>query len=54
MREEGEEQQHADGQHDHLGAQAGAAPVGHEDAPGLGEAERRMVERYAQQGAHHP
>lgn len=52
--EEGEEQQHAGAQHEHLRPQAGAAAVGHEDAPGLGKAEGGVVERDAEQGADDP
>ena len=46
-----EEQQHADREHQHLRAQAGAAAVGDEHAPCGREAERGVIERDAEQRA---
>ena len=54
LRQHGEEQQHAQAQHEHLRAQAGATAVGDEHAPGLGEAEGRVIQRHAQQRADDP
>ncbi|MNI79424.1 hypothetical protein D3C73_1358790 [compost metagenome] len=53
-RQEGEEQQHAYAQHEHLRAQARAAAVGYKHPPGLREAERGVVQRDAQQRANYP
>jgi hypothetical protein len=39
------------GQHDHLGAQAGPPAVGHEMAPAGGEAEGGVIEHQAERGA---
>jgi len=46
-----EEQGRGERQHDHLGAQARAAPVGDENTPRRGEAERRVIEDEAERAA---
>ena len=50
-RQRREEQQHGQGQHDHLRTQAGASSFVDEYAPGRGETERCVVERQPQGGA---
>ena len=53
-RQDGIEEHDGGREHQHLGAQAGAAPIGNEDAPGGSEAEKRVIEPNCVSSSHSP